>query len=67
MYWYTGILVNRLWGHTMARSWARLVLDRVREYVGPLNPYNNRHQRGEAAVEAHEEFLFFNPILPIVH
>ena len=27
-------ITNRKWSHTMARSWARLLLDRLREYVG---------------------------------
>ena len=57
-------MINRLWGHSMARSWARLVLDRLREYVGPLNPYYRRHHQ-DTSVDLHEEYLFFNPILPM--
>ena len=26
--------LNRKWGHTIARGWARLILDRLRDYVG---------------------------------
>ncbi len=26
--------LNRNWGHTIASGWARLILDRLRDYVG---------------------------------
>ena len=55
--------LNRKWGHTIARGWARLILDRLRDYVG--SPGGGDHHRSTEAHtnEAHEQLGFFNPAL----
>ena len=54
-------ITNRKWSHTMARSWARLLLDRLREYVGQ----GRRGRGGEGFQDddyyAHETNNFHNP------
>ena len=54
-------ITNRKWSHTMARSWSRLLLDRLREYVGQ----GRRGRGGEGFQDdddnAHETNNFHNP------
>jgi hypothetical protein len=53
-------ITNRKWGHTMARSWARLLLDRLADYVG-----QGRRERGDDGFHdeenAHETNNYHNP------
>jgi hypothetical protein len=56
--------LNRKWGHTIARGWARLILDRLRDYVGTHG--HDAHHRSSTHTnaqtnDAHEQFGFFNP------
>ena len=57
--------LNRKWGHTFIRGWARLMLKRLRENVGfaPDSTGHNRH-RDAAAENANEQFGFFHPNHP---
>ena len=53
-------ITNRKWGHTMARSWARLLLDRLANYVG-----QGRRGRGDDSFHdeenAHETNNYHKP------
>ena len=49
--------LNRKWGHTIARGWARLILDRLRDYVG-ANFSEHQRERNE---DYHEQYSYFNP------
>lgn len=56
-------ITSRTWGLTMARSWARLLLDRLGEYVGQ----GRRGRSGESPLfhdeddEAQETNNYHNP------
>ena len=52
--------LNRLWGHTFARGWARLILDRLRDLVCPEPRDYHRRQRAPNS-DQNEEFLYFHP------
>ena len=53
--------LNRKWGHTIARGWARLILDRLRDYLGSQGGGDHRHSTEAHTNETHEQFGFFNP------
>ena len=53
--------LNRKWGHTIARGWARLILDRLRDYVGSHQGGDHRRSTQAHTNEAHEQFGFFYP------
>ena len=53
--------LNRKWGHTIARGWVRLILDRLRDYVGSQGRSDHRHSTEAHTNETHEQFGFFNP------
>ena len=55
--------LNRMWGHMIARGWARLILDRLRDYVESQGggDHHHRHSTEAHTNDAHEQFGFFNP------
>ena len=53
--------LNRKWGHTIARGWARLILDRLRDYVGSQRGGDHNRSTETNTNDAHEQFGFFNP------
>ena len=53
--------LNRKWGHTIARGWARLILDRLRDYVGSHEGGSHRRSTQAHTNETHEQFGFFYP------
>ena len=53
--------LNRKWGHTIARGWARLILDRLRDYVGSQRGGDHNRSTEAHTNDAHEQFGFFNP------
>ena len=52
--------LNRKWGHTIARGWARLILDRLRDYVGSQRGGDHNSSTEAHTNDAHEQFGFFN-------
>ena len=54
--------LNRKWGHIMARGWARLILNRLRDHVRP-----DKNRRGSTTADAGEDaetneaYNYFNP------
>ena len=52
--------LNRLWGHTFARGWARLILDRLRDLVCP-EPRDYHRRQGAPNPDQNEEFLYYHP------
>ena len=60
--------LNRKWGHTIARGWARLILDRLRDYVGSHEGGDHRCSTQAHTNEAHDEqFGFLIPLLDLIH
>ena len=53
--------LNRKWGHTIARGWSRLILDRLRDYVGAQGTDAHRRSTNAHTNDAHEQYRFFNP------
>jgi hypothetical protein len=51
--------LNRKWGHTIARGWSRLILDRLRDHVGHHTADAHRSS-ANSRNEAHEQHQFFN-------
>ena len=54
-------IINRKWGHTMARSWARLMLDRLGEYVGQRNRGRRNDGFQDEEEDVHERNNYHNP------
>jgi hypothetical protein len=54
-------MTNRKWGHTMARSWARLLLDRLGEYVGQGRRGRCGNGFHDEDDDAHERNNYHNP------
>ena len=54
--------INRRWGHCIARSWSRLIIDRLRDFVTNLPDQNRRDRNLDARWndDAEEAFNFFN-------
>jgi hypothetical protein len=54
--------INRKWGHSIARGWSRLILDRLRDYVGPQFQDNRRTRTSPSddTGNVNEAFHFFN-------
>ena len=52
--------LNRLWGHTFARGWARLILDRLRDLVCP-QPIDYNRRGVPPNSNQNEEYLYFHP------
>ena len=54
--------INRRWGHCIARSWSRLIIDRLRDFVTNLPDQNRRNRNSDARWndDAEEAFNFFN-------
>ena len=50
--------LNRKWGHTIARGWARLILDRLRDYVGSQRGGDHNRSTEAHTNDAHEQFGF---------
>ena len=54
--------LNRKWGHTVARGWASLILDHLRDYVRYPDD-NHRRSREAHGNEAHEQFGFLTLLM----
>ena len=55
--------LNRTWGHTIARGWSRLILDRLRDYTDlQNNAAPNSSDINDYNFEANEHFAFHNPV-----
>ena len=56
--------LSRSWGHHIARGWAFVLLDRLRDYVVPTSPFANRStysdHYGSSSVEANGQFCHFH-------
>ena len=50
--------LNRKWGHTIARGWSRLILDRLRDFTGPKGDSSRWGHRGTSDTD--EQFSYFN-------
>jgi len=50
--------LNRKWGHTIARGWSRLILDRLRDFTGPKGDSSRGGHRGTSDTD--EQFSYFN-------
>ena len=54
--------VRRIWGHSFARGFARVLLERLRDNLGPgPAPGSYRAACNDAAADVNEEFAFFHP------
>ena len=56
-------LLNREWGHHMARGWASLLLDRLRDFVGSSEvdyPQPDAHHFGPDSAAAHAQWAHTN-------
>ena len=57
-------LLNREWGHHMARGWASLLLDRLRDFVGSPEvddyPQSDAHHFGPDSAAAHAQWAHAN-------
>ena len=53
--------VNRTWGHSIARGWSRLILDRFRDYVCPQSTQHRRDRSFNTGVcDAYDDYNHFN-------
>ena len=63
--------LNREWGHRMARDWASLLLDRLRDFVGSLEideyPQTDAHHFGPDSAAAHAQWAHTNRHLGTNH
>ena len=55
--------LNRKWGHTIARGWARLVVERFQEQTHDKSSTSILHRNAEIE-NIDEHYGFFNPSLP---
>ena len=54
-------MTNRKWGHTIARSWVRLLFDRLGEYIGQGNRGHSDDSCQNDEEDAYERNNFHNP------
>ena len=53
-------MINRLWGHSMARNWARLILERHREFASPNHADVNSNNGTNLDPNGNESFHHFH-------